>query len=66
MSKIADRHILDGKILLRVDEAAEILGVCKRVIYYMCESGDLESIKIRGSRRIKTDSIRRLLETAAD
>jgi len=58
---IDDQNILSRKLLLRPDEAADILRISRRIIYYMCEDGTLETIKIRGALRIKSESVRRLL-----
>ena len=59
---ISDQEILERKVLLRPDEAARILGVSRRTVYYYCEYGILDAIKLRGPLRIKAESIRRLLE----
>ena len=59
---ISDQDILEKKVLLRPDEAARILGVSRRTIYYYCDQGILEAIKLRGPLRIKTESVRRLLD----
>lgn len=61
MSPITDRKLIESKILLRPDEAAAILRVSRRTIYHLCDDGILDTVKIRGSLRIKTESIQRLL-----
>lgn len=62
MNEVSDKWILEKKVLLRPDEAARILGVSRRTIYYYCEYGILDAIKLRGPLRVKSESIRRLLE----
>lgn len=53
--------LLSHKTFLRPDEAAKILRVSRRVIYYMCAERALESAKIRGVLKIKVDGIKELL-----
>lgn len=62
MNEVSDKWILEKKVLLRPDEAARMLGVSRRTIYYYCEYGILDAIKLRGPLRVKSESIRRLLE----
>lgn len=42
----------DGKLLYRVPEAAESLGLSRAKLYQLMASGEIESVKIANSRRI--------------
>jgi len=66
MSELTDERILNTKILLRPDEAARILGISKRTVYNLYYNGRISAVKIRGSLRIRSESIRRLLEEAEE
>ncbi len=49
-----------------VEQAAALLGVSRRTVYYRIRDGRLETIRTRcGSQRITVTSIERLLEEAA-
>ena len=56
-----DQGILEAKHLLRPDEVANILRISRRQVYYLCDQGILEYVKINTSVRIKTESIKALL-----
>ena len=45
------------RLLLRVEEAAEILGLSRSFVYVLMRSRDLESVTIGRSRRIPIDSL---------
>ena len=52
-----------NKLLLRVEEAAQVLAVSRWTIYRWVEQGRLEGTKIgRGSLRVFTRSIEKLVE----
>jgi excisionase family DNA binding protein len=55
-----------SKDLLRPDEAAAILRVSKSTIYRLCNSGDLEAVRVRRSIRIRAQSIASLIERSDD
>jgi excisionase family DNA binding protein len=44
-------------ILLRVDEAAHLLGIGRTRVYDLIRLGLLRSVKVFGSRRIPRDAI---------
>lgn len=44
-------------ILLRVNEAAEMLGLCRATLYELMASGALDSVKIGRARRIPRESL---------
>jgi hypothetical protein len=62
MTEISDLQLVKNKILLRPDEAARVLRISLRQIYYLCELRVLEPVHIRKSLRIKTESLVALLE----
>lgn len=46
-----------GKLLLRINEASELLSLSRTNLYKLLISGELESIKVGRSRLIPTDSL---------
>lgn len=50
-------------ILNKVSAAADLLQVCERSVYALIASGELESVKVRGSRRIPTEALDRYVES---
>lgn len=57
---------MEGPRTVLVDQAAALLGVSRRTVYYRIREGRLETIRTRcGSQRITVTSIERLLEEAA-
>lgn len=49
-------------MLYRPDEVKDIFQVSLSTIYRWCDEGLLEAVKIRGTRRVKKESIEKLLE----
>jgi excisionase family DNA binding protein len=45
------------RLLYRVEEAASVLAVSRCRVYDLIMSGELESLKIGGSRRITRDAL---------
>jgi len=60
-----DRKVLMLKELLKPDEVAAILRVSRSQVYYLCEIGVLESVKVGGCVRVKTESVRNLLKQSS-
>jgi excisionase family DNA binding protein len=57
---------MDGSRTVLVEQAAALLGVSRRTVYYRIREGRLETIRTRcGSRRVTVTSIERLLEETA-
>jgi excisionase family DNA binding protein len=55
------RQIMERKSLL-VDQAAQLLGLSRRTVYYRIREGRLQTIRTRcGSQRVLLDSIEALL-----
>ena len=59
---VRDRELMDAKSLLRPDEAAAILRCSVRMVYYHIKVGKLNAIKATGPLRIKSESVKNLLE----
>lgn len=48
---------------LLIDDAAGVLGVSRRTVYYRIRSGELETVKTRGgSQRVLLASVERMLQ----
>lgn len=56
---------MDG-MLVRVTRAAELLDVSRSRIYELIGSGELESVKIGGSRRVPVTAIEEFVERLRD
>ncbi len=50
------------KLLVRPEEAAEMLGVCRAKVFQLIASGRLQSVRVGGSRRIPADALRRFVD----
>ena len=50
--------------LLRVTEVAQALSISRSKLYELIATGDLESFRIGGCRRISADAVHRLLENS--
>jgi len=64
MPKHKTRDSADGSRepwLLRVEEAAELVGVSRSFLYNLISSGQLPSVRIGGCRRIWADQLREWL-----
>jgi excisionase family DNA binding protein len=46
-----------GRLLLRPEEAAEVLGLGRTKVYKLIGSGELRSIKIGSSRRVSATAL---------
>lgn len=54
------------KLLLRVEEVAELLDVGRTRVYQLIRCGELRSIKIGGSRRIPSTAVQHYLDQLLD
>ena len=45
------------KLLLTTTEAAQALGICRSKIYQLIRSGQLDSVRIGGSRRVPVTAV---------
>ncbi|GAA4875681.1 helix-turn-helix domain-containing protein [Actinomycetospora straminea] len=46
------------KYLWRVEEVAELLGICRSRVFGLITTGELASVKIGKSRRVPDDAVR--------
>lgn len=51
------------RLLLRPEEAAEVLGLSRRTVYMLLAAGSIQSVKIGGCRRIPSDALRAYVES---
>ena len=59
------RFVMDRTLLL--EQAAEVLGVSRRTIYYRIQSGRLQTVRTRcGSQRVRLDSIEQLMREESE
>lgn len=54
------------KLLLRVEEAAEMLGIGRCRVFTLINSGELASVKIGASRRIPEQAVREYVARLLD
>jgi len=45
------------KLLLNVEEAAEVIGVRRSTLYQLLTAGEIESVRVGRSRRIPVDAL---------
>jgi excisionase family DNA binding protein len=49
--------IVQARLLLRPEEAAQALGVGRTTVYELLRTGELRSVRIGALRRIPTDTL---------
>lgn len=54
------------QLLLRVSEAAEVLGICRSSLYELLYAGRIPSVKIGHSRRIRQRDLETFVRDLAD
>ena len=54
---------MSEKLLYRVSEAADLLGLGRSKVYVLMQSGAIRSVKIDGARRIRSDELRRFVDS---
>jgi excisionase family DNA binding protein len=52
--------------LMTVDEACAVLGCKKSKLYVLLQRGELESVKLGGSRRFRAEDLRRCIVLHVD
>lgn len=57
MDILHDPPVNTGKLLLRPEEAAELLSIGRSKVYELIGTGELRSVRIGASRRIPTDAL---------
>lgn len=50
-------EISEARIVLTVEEAAELLGIGRTLMYALVAAGDVESVRIGRLRRIPRDAL---------
>ena len=50
------------KLLLTMDEAAEVLGLSKSMVYSLIWSGAVRSVKVGNARRVPAAALREYVE----
>jgi len=50
-------------LLVSTEQAAAVLGVNRRTLYRLLETGDLSAVRVRHRRLIHVDELRRFAET---
>jgi excisionase family DNA binding protein len=48
-----------------VENAADLIGVSRSSIYRLMNEGKIDTVKVRGRRLVKTESLRALVDQAA-
>jgi excisionase family DNA binding protein len=51
-----------GRLLYRVNEAAETLGISRSQLYELMTTGQLDSVKVGALRRIPADALQRFVD----
>jgi excisionase family DNA binding protein len=57
-NRVAGAGLLENRLLLKVSEVAEILGLGQTKTWAMVSSGEIPSIKVGGSRRVPVDRLK--------
>ena len=57
--------MINGKLLLTIDEAAEYLSIGRTQCYRLVMSGDLASVRIGRSRRVPAYALKDFVERLA-
>lgn len=52
-----------SRMLYRVSEAAQFLGISRGKAYQLIASGELKSVKIGGCRRVRADDLQRYVDS---
>jgi excisionase family DNA binding protein len=51
-----------ARLLLTVEEAAEVLSLGRTTVYNLIRAGDLDSVRIGRARRVSMDALRTFLK----
>jgi excisionase family DNA binding protein len=60
-----DTHEQPSRLAYTVDEAADLLGISRGLIYKAMSRGEIATVKIGASRRITPEAIRDFLASKA-
>ena len=61
---VSERRLLEIKELLTLEEAGAILRCKARKVRYMCDFGLLVGVRVNGSLRVKSASVRAILDSS--
>lgn len=59
------KQISNERLLLRIDEVAQLIGVSRTTAYALVNRGEIPSVRIGGLLRIPNDALRKLIEERA-
>jgi excisionase family DNA binding protein len=59
------KQISSERLLLRIDEVAQLISVSRTTAYALVNKGEIPSVRIGGLLRIPNDALRRLIEERA-
>jgi excisionase family DNA binding protein len=59
------KQISNERLLLRIDEVAQLIGVSRTTAYALVNKRELPSVRIGGLLRIPADALRTLIEERA-
>lgn len=62
MKMVATTDLPNLPVVLTVEEAADLLRVCKKTVYEAIQRGEIKATKVGKVLRIKRDVILRMLE----
>jgi excisionase family DNA binding protein len=60
------KQISNERLLLRIDEVAQLIGVSRTTAYALVNKGEIPSVRIGGLLRIPNEALRKLIEERAD
>jgi excisionase family DNA binding protein len=59
------KQISNERLLLRIDEVAQLIGVSRTTAYALVNKRELPSVRIAGLLRIPAEALRKLIEERA-
>ncbi len=62
MERVSGDVVVMDKLLLRPEEAAEVLSIGRSRLYELLGSGELDSVRIGTSRRVPAEELVRYVE----
>ena len=62
---MATTPVTEHRRAYKVEEVAELLGLSRNTVFRLLKRGELQSIKVGGSRRITVEQLDRYLAAAA-
>jgi excisionase family DNA binding protein len=59
------KQISNERLLLRIDEVAQLIGVSRTTAYALVNKGEIPSVRIGGLLRIPNEALRKLIDERA-